>query len=54
MLIFGDRALTVENSSLFSVVTDISKNMMEKLEKEISVLLCKLEKIFPPGLFNPM
>jgi hypothetical protein len=28
--------------------------MMEKLEKEISVLRCKLEKIFPPGWFNPM
>jgi hypothetical protein len=28
--------------------------MMEKLEKEIPVLLCKLEKIFPPGFFNPM
>jgi hypothetical protein len=28
--------------------------MMEKLEKEISVLICKLEKIFPPGWFNPM
>jgi hypothetical protein len=28
--------------------------MMEKLEKEILVLLCKLEKIFPPGWFNPM
>jgi hypothetical protein len=27
---------------------EISKNMMEKLEKEIPVLLCKLEKIFPP------
>jgi hypothetical protein len=33
---------------------EISKNMMEKLEKEIPVLLCKLEKIFPPGFFNPM
>jgi hypothetical protein len=33
---------------------EISKNMMEKLEKEILVLLCKLEKIFPPGFFNPM
>jgi hypothetical protein len=32
---------------------EISKNMMEKLEKEIPVLLCKLEKIFPPGFFNP-
>jgi hypothetical protein len=28
--------------------------MMEKLEDEIPVLLCKLEKIFPPGWFNPM
>jgi hypothetical protein len=28
--------------------------MMEKLEKEISKLICKLEKIFPPGWFNPM
>jgi hypothetical protein len=28
--------------------------MMEKLEKEIPVLLCKLEKIFPHGFFNLM
>jgi hypothetical protein len=28
--------------------------MIEKLEKEIPVLICKLEKIFPPGWFNPM
>jgi hypothetical protein len=27
---------------------EIKKEMMEKLEKEILVLLCKLEKIFPP------
>jgi hypothetical protein len=27
---------------------------MEKLETEIHVLICKLEKIFPPGFFNPM
>jgi hypothetical protein len=27
---------------------------MEKLEKEIPVLLCKQEKIFPPGFFNSM
>jgi hypothetical protein len=33
---------------------EISKNMMEKLEKEMPVLLCKLEKIFPLGFFNPM
>jgi hypothetical protein len=28
--------------------------MMEKLQKEISVLLCKMEKKFPPEVFNPM
>jgi hypothetical protein len=33
---------------------EIKKEMMEKLEKDIQVLLCKLEKIFPLGWFNPM
>jgi hypothetical protein len=33
---------------------EIKKEMMEKLEKVIPLLLCKLEKIFPPGWFNPM
>jgi hypothetical protein len=28
--------------------------MMEKLKKEISMLICKLEKIFSLGWFNPM
>jgi hypothetical protein len=28
--------------------------MMQKLEKEIPVLLCKMEKNFPTGFFNPM
>jgi hypothetical protein len=28
--------------------------MMEKLEKEILMLICKLEKIFPPEWFNPL
>jgi hypothetical protein len=28
--------------------------MIEKLEKEIPVLICKLEKIFPLGWFNSM
>jgi hypothetical protein len=28
--------------------------MMEKLEKEISVLLYKMENFFPPEFFNPM
>jgi hypothetical protein len=27
---------------------------MQKLEKEIPVLLCKMEKNFPPSFFNPM
>jgi DnaJ-domain-containing protein 1 len=27
---------------------EIKKEMMEKLEEEISVLICKLKKIFPP------
>jgi hypothetical protein len=35
-------------------VKEIKKDMMEKLEEEIPVLLCKLEKIFPPGWFNPI
>jgi hypothetical protein len=33
---------------------EIKKEMMENLEKEILVLFCKMEKIFPPGWFNPM
>jgi hypothetical protein len=33
---------------------EIKKDMIEKLEDEIPVLLCKLEKIFPPRWFNPM
>jgi hypothetical protein len=28
--------------------------MMEKLEEEIPVLICKLEEIFPSGWFNPI
>jgi hypothetical protein len=27
---------------------EIKKEMMEKLEEDIPVLICKLEKIFPP------
>jgi hypothetical protein len=32
----------------------VSKAMMQKVEKEIAVLVCKMEKIFPPGWFNVM
>jgi hypothetical protein len=30
----------------------VSKVIMQKLEKEIAVLVCKIEKIFPTGWFN--
>ena len=33
---------------------EIKKETMEKLEKDVLVLICKMEKIFPPGFFNPM
>jgi hypothetical protein len=32
----------------------VSKMMMHKFEKEIPVLVCKMEKVFPPGWFNTM
>ena len=32
----------------------ITKNDALALEQNIVVLVCKLEKIFPPGFFNPM
>jgi hypothetical protein len=32
----------------------VSKVIMLKLEKEITVLVCKMEKIFLPGWFNVM
>jgi hypothetical protein len=31
---------------------EIVVEMMQKLEKEIPVLLCKMEKIFPPMFFK--
>ena len=33
---------------------EIDRERMRELEKEIPVLLCKLEKMFPPGFFNVM
>jgi hypothetical protein len=33
---------------------EIKKEMMEKLEEEILVLICKIGKIFAPGWFIPM
>ena len=33
---------------------EVSKVMMQKFKKEILVLVCKMEKVFPPGWFNAM
>ena len=33
---------------------EISKKLMLRFEKEIVVLVCKMEKVFPPGFFNCM
>jgi hypothetical protein len=33
---------------------EIMVEMIQKLEKEIPMILCKMEKIFPPGFLNPM
>jgi hypothetical protein len=32
----------------------VSNVMMQKLEKEIMLLVCKTEIVFPPGWFNVM
>ena len=34
--------------------TTLKVDRLLKLEEEIPILLCKLEKIFPPGFFNVM
>jgi hypothetical protein len=33
---------------------ELSQSVVADLERLALVLLCKLEKIFPPGFFNPM
>ena len=33
---------------------ELSWTVIADLERMAPVLLCKLEKIFPPGFFNPM
>jgi len=33
---------------------ELSRAVVADMEKMAPVLLCKLEKIFPPGFFNPM
>lgn len=33
---------------------ELNKDTIRSLEENVAVLICKLEKIFPPGFFNPM
>jgi hypothetical protein len=33
---------------------ELDTKVIEKLDKEAPMLHCDLEKIFPPGFFNPM
>jgi hypothetical protein len=33
---------------------EVNKNTMRKLSKKISVLICKMLKVFPPGFMNIM
>ena len=33
---------------------ELRKDTICSLEQQVTVLLCKMEKIFPPGFFNPM
>jgi hypothetical protein len=55
---FDDAMWTVlvEQSYFYRQLCDkeIAVEMMQKLENEILVLLCKMEKFFSFGFFNPM
>jgi hypothetical protein len=33
---------------------ELRKDVIRSLEENVAVLLCKMEKIFPPGFFNVM
>ena len=33
---------------------ELSPGLLEEMEELAPELICKLEKIFPPGFFNPM
>lgn len=45
-----------ELSNFFRILCakELYRPLIQKLEEDAPVLLCKLEKIFPPGFFNPM
>jgi hypothetical protein len=53
MLICG-RYLLNSATSMQICAKQVSKVMMQKLEKETMILVCKMETIFPPGWFNAM
>ena len=46
----------VELSNFFCQLCakELSRAVVEQIEKLAPVWFCKLEKIFPPGFFNPM
>ena len=49
--------LVLEELSYFFCVLcakELSDGVLEDMEQMAPELLCKLEKIFPPGFFNPM
>ena len=45
-----------ELSNFFRILCakELSRTVDAEMEQLAPVLLCKLEKIFPPGFFNPM
>jgi hypothetical protein len=42
------------NYFYWQICKQVSKLMMQKLEREIMVLICKMKKVFPLGWFNAM
>ena len=51
-----DWEVLAELSYFFCVLCakEVSPTVIDDMEKQAPELLCKLEKIFPPGFFNPM
>jgi hypothetical protein len=51
-----DWEVLAELSYFFRVLCakEVSPTVIDEMEKQAPELLCKLEKIFPPGFFNPM
>ena len=51
-----ERLVQAELSYFFRVLCakELSPGVLEEMEELALELICKLEKIFPPGFFNPM